>query len=73
MGWLAQIGQPLDHDVSISRHIAKMIEDGELDEESNLQKAQVAGSTKPVATPVSDGRGMGRGNWSALLTHAQRL
>jgi len=45
----AQIAQLFGRDVSvISRHIAAILEDGELDE-SNLQKMQIASSTKPVA------------------------
>lgn len=44
----AQIADLFGRDVStISRHIASIIEEGELDE-SNLQKAQIATSTKPV-------------------------
>lgn len=36
-------------DVStISRHIANVFEDGELDEESNLQKMQIGSSDKPI-------------------------
>ncbi|MBS0231939.1 MAG: virulence RhuM family protein [Proteobacteria bacterium] len=49
--WLtqAQISELFGRDVSvISRHIAAIIEEGELEEESNLQKMQIAGSTKPV-------------------------
>jgi hypothetical protein len=46
----AQIAELFGRDVStISRHIANIIEEGELEEESNLQKVQIAGSTKPVA------------------------
>lgn len=45
----AQIAELFGRDVSvISRHIAAVVEDGELDE-SNLQKMQIATSTKPVA------------------------
>ncbi|WP_370677358.1 RhuM family protein [Pleomorphomonas sp. PLEO] len=45
----AQISQLFGRDVStISRHIANVIEEGELDEGSNLQKVQIAGSAKPV-------------------------
>lgn len=44
----AQIADLYGRDVSnISRHIASIIEEGEL-EESNLRKAQIATSTKPV-------------------------
>jgi hypothetical protein len=44
----AQIAGLFDRDVStISRHIASILEEGELDE-SNLQKAQIATSTKPI-------------------------
>ena len=45
----AQIAELFGRDVSvISRHIANVIEEGELSEESNLQKMQIAASTKPV-------------------------
>lgn len=45
----AQIGQLFGRDVStVSRHIANVIEEGELPEQSNLQKVQTANSTKPV-------------------------
>jgi hypothetical protein len=45
----AQIGQLFGKDVStISRHIANVLAEGELDEESNLQKVQIARSDKPV-------------------------
>ena len=50
--WLtqAQLAELFGRDVSvISRHIAGIVQDGELPEESNLQKMQIAGSTKPVA------------------------
>jgi len=44
----AQIAELFGRDVStISRHINNIIEEGELDE-SNLQKVQIASSTKPV-------------------------
>lgn len=44
----AQIAALFGRDVSnISRHIASIIEEGELDE-SNLRKAQIATSTKPI-------------------------
>lgn len=44
----AQIAELFGRDVStISRHINNIIDEGELDE-SNLQKAQIASSTKPV-------------------------
>lgn len=44
----AQIAALFGRDVStISRHIASILEEGELDE-SNLQKTQIATSTKPV-------------------------
>lgn len=44
----AQIAELFDRDVStISRHVANILEEGELDE-SNLQKVQIATSTKPV-------------------------
>jgi len=46
----SQIAGLFGRDVSvISRHIAKIIEEGELVEESNLQFVQIARSTKPVA------------------------
>lgn len=45
----AQIAELFGRDVSvISRHIANVIDEGELPEESNLQKTQIAGSTRPV-------------------------
>ncbi|CAA7619187.1 DNA-binding protein (fragment) [Magnetospirillum sp. LM-5] len=45
----AQIAELFGRDVSvISRHIANVIEDGELPQEGNLQKMQIAGSTRPV-------------------------
>lgn len=45
----AQIGQLFGRDQSvISRHIASVIEEGELEEESNMQKVHIARSTKPV-------------------------
>ena len=44
----SQIASLFDKDVSnISRHIANILDEGELDE-SNLQKMQIATSTKPV-------------------------
>jgi hypothetical protein len=44
----AQIAELFGRDVStISRHISNIVEEGELDE-SSLQKAQIAPSTKPV-------------------------
>ena len=49
--WLRQeqIAELFGKDVSgISRHIAKIFKDGELDEESNLQKMQIPFSDKPV-------------------------
>ena len=46
----AQIGELFGRDQSvISRHIANIVEQGELDEQSNMQKAHIAGSTRPVA------------------------
>ena len=46
----AQMAQLFGRDVSVvSRHIANILEEGELDEESNLQFMQIARSTKPVA------------------------
>ncbi|ESX21678.1 MULTISPECIES: RhuM family protein [unclassified Mesorhizobium] len=46
----AQIGQLFGKTVStISRHITNVFEEGELVEEGNLQKTQIAGATKPVA------------------------
>lgn len=46
----AQMADLFGRDVSvISRHIANVIESGELDEEGNLQFMQIARSTKPVA------------------------
>ena len=45
----AQIGALFGRDVStISRHIANVVEERELDERSNLQKVQIAQSTRPV-------------------------
>ncbi len=45
----AQIAALFQTDVSnVSRHLRGVFDDGELDEKSNLQKAQTAGSTKPV-------------------------
>ena len=49
--WLRQeqIAELFGKDVSgISRHISKIFSEGELDEESNLQKMQFANSDKPV-------------------------
>ena len=49
--WLRQeqIAELFGKDVSgVSRHIAKIFKDGELDEKSNLQKMQIAFSDKPV-------------------------
>ena len=46
----AQMAELFGRDVSvISRHIANVLEEGELDEEGNLQFVQIARSTKPVA------------------------
>lgn len=45
----AQIGQLFGRDQSVvSRHVANILEEGELDEESNMQKVHIAGSTRPV-------------------------
>lgn len=45
----AQIGELFGRDQSvISRHITNVIEDGELDEQSNMQKVHISGSTRPV-------------------------
>lgn len=45
----SQIADLFGRDVSVvSRHITKILEDGELNDESNLQKVQIAGSAKPV-------------------------
>ena len=49
--WLtqAQMVDLFKRDVSvISRHIRNVFDEGELDESSNLQKMQIAGSAKPV-------------------------
>lgn len=49
--WMTQeqIARLFGRDVSvISRHIANVIAEGELDEGSNLQKMQIARSAKPV-------------------------
>ena len=49
--WLtqAQMVELFKRDVSVvSRHIKNVFADGELAEQSNLQKMQIAGSTKPV-------------------------
>jgi len=46
----AQMADLFGRDVSvISRHIANVLEEGELEEEGNLQFMQIARSTKPVA------------------------
>lgn len=46
----AQIGQLFGRDQSvISRHINKIIEEGELDESGSMHKVHIATSTKPVA------------------------
>jgi hypothetical protein len=50
--WMSQqqIAQLFGKDISsVSRHIANVIADGELESESNLQKVQIANSDKPVA------------------------
>lgn len=45
----AQIAELFGRDVSvISRHVANVVEEGELAEEGNLQKMQIAGATRPV-------------------------
>ncbi|MDP6833495.1 MAG: RhuM family protein [Alphaproteobacteria bacterium] len=45
----AQMSNLFGRDVSvISRHVSKIISDGELPEESNLQKMQIASSDRPV-------------------------
>lgn len=45
----AQIAELFGRDQSvISRHIQNILEDGELEEESNMQKMHIAGSTRPV-------------------------
>lgn len=45
----AQIAELFGRDQSvISRHIAGVIDDGELGEEGNMQKVHIAGSTRPV-------------------------
>ena len=49
--WLtqAQMSQLFGRDIGvISRHLKNIFEEGELDEESNLQKMQIANSDKPV-------------------------
>lgn len=49
--WLRQeqIAELFGKDVSgVSRHISKIFKDGELEEESNLQKMQIPFSDKPV-------------------------
>jgi hypothetical protein len=46
----SQIAELFGRDVSVvSRHIANVLEEGELNEDGNLQKVQIAGSTKPVS------------------------
>jgi hypothetical protein len=46
----AQIAQLFGRDQSVvSRHIANILEEGELAEEGNMQKMHIAGSAKPVA------------------------
>lgn len=46
----AQIGQLFGRDQSvISRHITNIFGEGELEEESNMQKMHIAGSDRPVA------------------------
>ncbi len=46
----AQIAELFGRDVSVvSRHIANVLEEGELSEDSNLQKVQIASSAKPVS------------------------
>jgi hypothetical protein len=46
----AQIAELFGRDVSVvSRHIGNILEEGELNENSNLQKVQIAGSAKPVS------------------------
>ena len=50
--WMTQeqIARLFGRDVSVvSRHIANVLAEGELDEEGNLQKVQVARSAKPVS------------------------
>ena len=45
----AQIAQLFGRDQSvISRHVSNILEEGELDEASNMQKVHIAGSTKPI-------------------------
>jgi hypothetical protein len=45
----AQIGQLFGRDQSVvSRHISNVLADGELTEESNMQKMHIAGSDRPV-------------------------
>lgn len=45
----AQMSELFGRDVaSISRHIRNILDDNELDESSNLQKVQIARSTKPI-------------------------
>src|SRR5690606_26036708 len=46
----AQIGELFGRDQSvISRHINNIIDEDELDEDSNMQKMHIAGATKPVS------------------------
>lgn len=45
----AQIGELFGRDQSvISRHMNNVLAEGELDEEGNMHKVHIAGSTKPV-------------------------
>jgi hypothetical protein len=45
----AQIAELFGRDQSvISRHIASVLEDGELDEQSNMQKVHITGTNRPV-------------------------
>lgn len=49
--WLSQMVELFGRDVSvISRHIRDAINEGEVDEKSNMQKMQIANLEKPVAT-----------------------
>ncbi|WP_442580610.1 hypothetical protein ACSBOB_00990 [Mesorhizobium sp. ASY16-5R] len=51
----AQIAELFGRDQSvISRHIASVLEEGELDEGGNMQKMHIAGSAKPVAVHSLD-------------------
>lgn len=46
----AQIAQLFGRDQSVvSRHISSIVEEGELEESSNMQKVHIARSTKPIA------------------------